>query len=216
MLELKSVIRGKYLRLIVLQNYLLVPFFIYILQNNITVTEHSNILAIVILTALPAIGVTAFAFSKDGFYYETLMTKNIPVNLYVQGKILFLMMHSFAFYFLLFPIIINCPLIVIYTYCSGAIYYIGLGGVLMLYYSSFDKLKLNINGSPFFNYESFSFIKLLLVLPIITPLFFFEISRFWIIGLMTLLGVYGLLSTKLFIKLITQNLVKRKYFYIDQ
>lgn len=211
-IELKSFTRSKYLRFSILHNYMLIPLALYILKNKSE--ESSEVLLVFwtcLLAATPSIGVSAFCFSKDGFFYQSLVTRSIPLKLYVQGKILFIMLYSVLFYLCLSPFIMGCQPIVMYTFGSGALYYIGFGGMLMLYLSSFDKHKVDLNANPFFNYKGFSVIKVLLTLPVMSPLFFWLKTRYWGIGIMFFFGICGLLMFNFFITHIENNLARRKY-----
>lgn len=211
-IELKSFTRSKYLRLSILHNYMLIPLALYILKSK--GEESSEVLLIFwtcLLLATPSVGISAICFSKDGFFYPGLFVRSTPLRVYIQGKILFVILYSVLFYLCLLPFIVYCKSIVLYTFGAGALYYIGFGGMIMLYYSTFDKYKVNLNASPFFNYRGFSVIKVLLTLPIMSPLFFWFKTRYWGIVIMFFVGICGLLMFNSFITLIEKNLVRRKY-----
>jgi hypothetical protein len=191
---------------------MLIPLALYILRNK--AEDSSEVLLIFwtcLLLATPPVGVSAIGFSKDGFFYPGLFVRNIPLKVYVQGKILFMLIYSILFYLCLLPFIIHCKAIVLYTFGAGALYYMGFGGMLVLYYSTFDKYKVNLNASPFFNYKGFSVIKVLLTLPLTTPLFFWLKTRYWGIGMMVFFGIGGLFLSDFFINLVTNNVARRKY-----
>jgi len=213
--EIKAFTRSKYLRFSVLHSYMFIPLALYILMSK--GSENSEVLMILwtcLLLATPSIGMSAFFISKDGFFYQGLVTRNIPLRVYVQGKLLFIVSYSIFFYICLLPFIIRCNLIVIYTFVTGAFYYIGFGGMLMLYFSSFDKHKVNLNSSPFFNYEGFSIIKVLLTLPVMSPLFLWLKTRYLGIGVMFFFGIGGLVMLNFFTTLIEKKLAKRKYSFL--
>ena len=214
-LEIKSFYRCKHLRLSLLHSYVLTAFFLYFLRENTTETPISNLFWPFVLLAIPVIGISSFSFSKDGFFYPGLVTKNISMNVYVQGKILFITIYSILFYLCLLPFMTNIDPLVLYSFGAGSIYYLGFGGMVMLYCSSFDKHKVNLNGKYFFNYKSFSVLKILLTLPIMSPLLFWVKTRYWGLLIMFLFGIFGLFMLNFFINLIAQNLAKRKYSYLN-
>ena len=172
-------------------------------------------LNVVVLAATPVIGISAFSFSKDGFFYQSLVTKSVPLKIYVEAKIIFIMIYSMLFYCCLLPFMISGNFFILITFVAGSFYYVGFGGMIMLYYSSFDRHKVNLNGSPFFNYEGFSVSKIFLTLPITTPLFLAEKTRHWGIMFMLLFGICGLILFTFFVNLITRNLLRRKYSFLN-
>ena len=214
-IEIKSFTRNKFQKLSILHSYLFIPLGLIILKDNRWESASLLIFWTCLLLATPVIGISSFSFCKDGFFYPGLVTRNIPMKVYVQGKILFILIYSIIFYLCLLPFMINVDILVLYSFGAGSIYYLGFGGMVMLYCSSFDKHKVDLNSGPFFNYEGFSVLKILLTLPVTSPLLFWEKARYWGLLIMFLFGIFGLLKLNFFINLIAQNLAKRKYSYLN-
>ncbi|MGA9120594.1 MAG: hypothetical protein WB699_14615, partial [Bacteroidota bacterium] len=92
--------------------------------------------------------------------------------------------------------------------------YMGFGGILMLYVSSFDRNKIRLSAAPIFNAQGVSLWKVLFVMPVTTPLFFFEGVQELAVWLTLLLGAGGLFLTKASTAIIGHNLAKRKHRYL--
>lgn len=94
-LEKKSIVRSKCLKYAVLPLFCIIPFALFILGS--TRFDYNSLLLFwtCILLAFPVIALSPLSFSKDGYYYPALMTKKIPLDVYVKGKVLFIILCSF-------------------------------------------------------------------------------------------------------------------------
>ncbi|MHA1232851.1 MAG: DUF5687 family protein [Candidatus Helarchaeota archaeon] len=213
--EYKAIIRSKYLKYSLLHSYIFIPLGLFIITNNEIKNEALDILWTCLLLAIPVMGISAYTFSKDGFYYPGLMTRNIPLKIYVLSKIVFIILYSILFYICILPFIYKCTPLIVCSFVAGSFYYIGFGTLVTLYFSSFDNHKISLNRSPFFNYEGFSVIKVILTFPVVSPLFFWDKTRYVGIGIMFLLGIFGFIFYNSIINLLVKNLKNRKYFLLN-
>ncbi|MCA9731691.1 hypothetical protein KC799_06160, partial [candidate division KSB1 bacterium] len=202
LVEIKSILRSKYLKHNILSNCYAVLIALFFIGDKNYTNEIFLIIWTCIIVAFPVIGISPFFFSKDGTIYQAFLIRNISCNLYVEAKIVFVIMYALVFYAILTPFILQCKGIVIFTYFAGALYYLTFSLIVMTYYSSFDKYKIDHKKSLFFNFSGFSFTKVILAVPIMTPLFFWESTRKYSVGLMILFGILGIMLFKFSINLI--------------
>lgn len=212
-MEYRAIFRNKFLRINHILGLFFIPYTLFML-TNINDKSFSVFLAS-LLAAFPVIGLSMHIFSKDGYFYESIITRNIPFKLYVKGKVLFIIGYSMMFCICLIPLIVfYTNVLILNSFMAGIVYYCGFGIFIMLYISSYDKHKIDPNIIPFFSYQGFSIIKTIFLFPIICFLFFWEETIQWGISIMILLGIIGALMHNKFIDIISENLSKRKYKYL--
>jgi len=211
-IELKCILRSKFLKYLLLVNLIFIPFAFVIFE---TFSDGSLIVFYAcIISAMPILGIGSLLFTKDGYFYQGFVTRNICLKLYTTAKIIIIIIYGFAFYLFLLPFILVYQQLVLQTFISSSLYYIGLGSFILLVYNSKETSKINLNISPFCNYEGISLFKIILIFPIVLPLCFWESTRYWGLIIMFILGVIGLFMYNIFIKLMVNNLVRKKYKYL--
>lgn len=212
-IEIKSVLRNRYLNQTFFINLGASLIGFYYLTHRPNQGIGMEIYWILLLVALPAMLLTPFFFTKDGNIFQALLSRNIPLEFYILGKILPTILFSILYYIGMFLVIFQRDQILIGTFAAAIIYYLAFGLILLTLYSSYDNNKIDLSRTPMFNYQGYSFIKILLLIPIPTPLLFWDETRKIGIGLMALLGLLGLLFFRFSINCIVKNIANRKYIF---
>ena len=213
-MEIKAVSRNPFLALSFSSNVILAGVLVFLLFYREHAMDRAGTLwAMALLAAIPSMNYATFCFAKDGLYYQGYMTR-LSVSDYARWKVLFMHVYSLGCSVLLLPFILRGEPWMIFTFWSFVVYYMGFGGILMLYVSSFDRNKIRLSAAPIFNAQGVSLWKVLFVMPVTTPLFFFQGVQELAVWLTLLLGAGGLFLTKASTAIIGQNLAKRKHRYL--
>ncbi|MCB9512230.1 MAG: hypothetical protein H6695_18775 [Deferribacteres bacterium] len=214
LLEMRSIWRTRRMRQLLILNAMMV--IIFGVQFILDQAKFSlMLLAKALLIPIIAVGLTMFAFSKDGAFFPAIQTKPYNALQYVQAK------YWFAA-FLCFP----CFLLVqAFDLLAGRVEWglnlafltISIGIIVpsVIFAAAFDEKRINTSRSAFFNYEGVAWVRqqlptLPLILPLIAPKF---VAKWWIILLVlggVSLAAYGRITAR-----IAALLHKRKYLMLE-
>ncbi len=160
-----------------------------------------------------------FVPSWDAAYYQMIMSQNIPMRKYLASKAALI---SFSIIILT---ILSTPyvyfgwniLLIIFT-C--ALYNLGVNVPLLMFTGSFNKKRIDLEKSPFMNYQGTGAAQWLVAIPLLAvPLgifyLFYQLFSFNI-GLLVIgiLGVIGILLRNYLMDRITIQYKKNKYAMI--
>lgn len=210
-IELKSILRTKYLKYMLLYQYVLMIPLIFIMLGEFNKDSGYSTFFACFLSAFSIMGLCPYIFAKDGYFYQSFVTRNIPVYIYLKVKIMVLLIFSIFYYLCVLPFILLSDPVVIKYFFISTLYYMGFGGFLMILYSSIDIFKIYLNQAHFLKYDGFSILRIVLTAPVTFPLFFWESTRNLGIWGTAILGFIGLIMHKSFIKWICNNLQRKKY-----
>ena len=174
----------------------------------------------IFMTGIFMINFGQFIPSWDASYYSMIMSQNIPMKDYLSSKALLLS----------FSVIILAILTTPYIYFGwnillinmvAALYNIGVNVPILLYSGSFNKKKIDLDKSPFMNYQGTGAAQWLVSIPLmVVPVLIFWLLEFFIsfeaalIGLASL-GVLGLVLRASLMEYIAGVYRKRKYAMIN-
>jgi hypothetical protein len=212
--EGKAVTRNAYLSLSFTSNLIMIAGLLFLLSSaRDRVDAASTLMLVALLAATPTMNYASFCFAKDGHYYPGMMTR-LPMISYVRTKVRFMRGYSGACSVVILPFLLAGAGHMMFAYGAFVVYYAGLGGMIMVYVSSFDRNKIRLAAPPLFNTQGISFLKTLFVLPVVTPLFFFENFRETSLWISLLLGAAGFGATGWINTAIEANLARRKHRYL--
>jgi len=174
----------------------------------------------IFMTGIFMINFGQFVPSWDASYYPMIMSQNIPIKDYLASKA---MLVSFSVIILA---ILTTPYIyfgwnILLINMVAALYNIGVNVPILLYSGSFNKKKIDLDKSPFMNYQGTGAMQWLVSIPLmVVPVFIFWLLDYFIgfeaalIGLSGL-GVLGLLVRPDLMEYIAGVYRKRKYAMIN-
>ncbi|MDX1761303.1 MAG: DUF5687 family protein, partial [Christiangramia sp.] len=147
----------------------------------------------IFITGVFMINFGQFVPSWDSSYYPMIMAQNIPMRQYLASKIGLISFSVVVLFILSTPYVyFGWNILLLNLAC--AIYNMGVNAPLLLFAGSFNKKAIDLDKSPFMNYQGTGAAQWLIGLPLILiPIFFFWIINKFInyevaIGFLALLG----------------------------
>ncbi len=174
----------------------------------------------VFITGIFMINFGQFIPAWDAGYYQLIMSQNIPFNKYLTAKAGLLAVSVIALTILATPYIyFGWEIFVLNIVC--AFYNIGINIPILLYAGSFNRKRIDLDKSPFMNYQGTGAAQWLVGIPlmVIPVLIFWFFNKFisFESGLTILfsLGVFGLLFRRQAISFVAQVYKRKKYVMIE-
>lgn len=218
--DLKLIWRNKRPKTTIYMSLILLGYGLFVYPSDMY--EHSVFYVFVgiFMTGIFMINFGQFVPSWDASYYPLIMSQNIPVKDYLASKAMLL---SFSVVILA---ILTTPYIyfgwnILLINMVAALYNIGVNVPILLYSGSFNKKRIDLDKSPFMNYQGTGAAQWIVGL----PLMFLPILIFWLldyfigfkaalIGLSGL-GILGLILRPKLMEYIAGVYRKRKYAMIN-
>jgi len=157
-----------------------------------------------------------YAFGYESCYFDGLLTKNIDFNQYIRVKYYIAVLISTLCYILTIPYLFyGYKILLINT--AMYLYNIGVLSFVLLYFSTFNKKRIDLSRGGAFNYQGVGASNWLAIIPsFILPFLIylpFRLSGYPYTGIAFtgFLGILGLFFTRFFIRLITNSFHQRKY-----
>jgi len=220
-LDLKLIWRNKRPRTTVYMSFIFLAYGLMIYTNP----RHHDITAFhvfvgVILSGMFMINFGQFIPSWDSNYYGMMMSQNIPMKQYLTSKA-GLMSVSVVILAILGSPYLYFGWTVLGINLSCALYNLGINIPILLYAGSFNKKRIDLEKSPFMNYQGTGATQWIIALPLmmLPALFFYGFSKIFDIEIATItlasIGVTGLVMRSFLINKIAEGYCKRKYATIE-
>ncbi|SDS38863.1 DUF5687 family protein [Gramella sp. MAR_2010_147] len=174
----------------------------------------------IFITGIFMINFGQFVPSWDSSYYPMIMAQNIPMRQYLASKIGLITFSVVVLFILSTPYVYFGWDILILNFAC-ALYNMGVNAPLLLYAGSFNKKAIDLDKSPFMNYQGTGASQWLVGLPLLLiPIFFFWIINKFInyeiaVGFLAILGGLGLILRPILLTFLAQRYRKRKYVMIQ-
>lgn len=174
----------------------------------------------IFITGIFMINFGQFVPSWDASYYQLIMAQNIPMRQYLASKMGLITVS------VIILAILSTPYVyfgrnILFLNIACALYNIGVNIPLLLYAGSFNKKRIDLDKSPFMNYQGTGASQWLVGLPLLAiPIFLFWVSNKFInyeaaIGVIAILGIIGLILRPTLLTFLTQRYRSRKYVMIE-
>jgi len=174
----------------------------------------------IFVTGIFMINFGQFIPAWDSSYYSMMMSQNIPLRKYLASKLGLMTFSVIVLYILSTPYVyFGWNILWLNTAC--AVYNIGVNIPVLLYAGSYNRKRIDLEKSPFMNYQGTGAAQWLVSLPLmllpmgiwflIYKLFSAEIATGVLLGL----GILGLLVKDYLMNLITASYRKNKYAMIN-
>ena len=174
----------------------------------------------IFITGIFMINFGQFVPSWDSSYYPMIMAQNIPMRQYLASKIGLITFSVVVLFILSTPYVYFGWNILLLNFAC-ALYNMGVNAPLLLFAGSFNKKAIDLDKSPFMNYQGTGASQWLVGLPLLLiPIFFFWIINKFInyeiaVGFLAFLGVLGLVLRPNLLTFLAQRYRKRKYVMIQ-
>ncbi len=174
----------------------------------------------IFITGIFMINFGQFIPSWDASYYPMIMAQNIPMRQYLASKMGLITFSVVVLAILSTPYVyFGWNILLLNLAC--AIYNMGVNIPLLLYSGSFNKKRIDLDKSPFMNYQGTGASQWLVGLPLLLiPIFIFWIVNKFInyevaVGILAGLGVIGLILRPALLTYLAQRYRRRKYVMIQ-
>ncbi len=174
----------------------------------------------IFITGIFMINFGQFVPSWDASYYQMIMAQNIPMRQYLASKMGLITFSVVVLAILSTPYVyFGWDILLLNLAC--ALYNIGINIPILLFAGSFNKKRIDLDKSPFMNYQGTGASQWLVGLPLIflPVLFFWVINKFVsydaAVGFLAVLGLIGLLLRPNLLSFLTQRYRSRKYVMIE-
>ncbi len=174
----------------------------------------------IFITGIFMINFGQFVPSWDASYYQMIMAQNIPMRQYLASKMGLITVSVIILAVLSTPYVyFGWNILLLNIAC--ALYNMGVNIPILLYAGSFNKKRIDLDKSPFMNYQGTGASQWIVGLPLLLiPIFFFWIINKFIsyevaVGFLAGLGVIGLILRPSLLTFLEQRYRRRKYVMIQ-
>ncbi|GAA4309965.1 DUF5687 family protein [Pontixanthobacter gangjinensis] len=174
----------------------------------------------IFITGIFMINFGQFVPSWDSSYYPMIMAQNIPMRQYLASKLGLITFSVVVLFILSTPYVYFGWEILLLNFAC-ALYNMGVNAPLLLFAGSFNKKAIDLDKSPFMNYQGTGASQWLVGLPLLLiPIFFFWIINKFVnyevaVGFLAILGVLGLILRPGLLNYLALRYRKRKYVMIQ-
>ena len=174
----------------------------------------------IFITGIFMINFGQFVPSWDASYYSMIMSQNIPMKQYLASK-MGLITFSVVVLAILSTPYVYFGMNILLLNIACAIYNIGVNVPVLLYSGSFNKKRIDLDKSPFMNYQGTGVSQWLVGLPLmVIPIFLFWIINKFVsyevaMGTLAGLGIIGLILRPSLLNFLVSCYKKRKYATIE-
>lgn len=220
-LDLKLIWRNKRPKTTIYMSLLLVGYGMFFYPNDAYhAWEAFYVFIGIFMTGIFMINFGQFIPSWDASYYPMIMSQNIPLKQYLASK------AGLITFSVVFLAILTTPYVyfgwhILMINMVSALYNIGVNIPILLYAGSFNKKRIDLDKSPFMNYQGTGAAQWLVSLPLMAlpVLFYWIVDKFLgteaAIGFLAALGIVGLLLRPVLLNGIAQRYRDRKYAMIN-
>ncbi|MFZ4261007.1 DUF5687 family protein [Sphingobacterium sp. HJSM2_6] len=180
--------------------------------------QQSTILVFVgiFITGIFMINFGQFIPAWDSTYYSMLMVQNIPMRLYLEAKVL-LMVMSICILTILSSAYVYFGWNIFLINISCALYNLGVNIPIILFFGSYNKKRIDLNASSMMNYQGMGIAQWIVGIPIllipmiiwgVTKMFTDEMVASSVLGI---LGIVGLVLRKPIMAAVTDQYLYKKH-----
>jgi hypothetical protein len=216
-LELKLILRHKRTRSLLHTSIFLLLYGLFFYSNK-SFSERDGYLffiAVFITGALMFI-YGQWIISWDSAYFDGLMTRNIPVQLYIKANYNLLIVCNVICFILTTPYFLF-GVKIIQMQIAAFLFNTGINTVLLLYFSTYNTKRITLSQGTAFSFQGVSLKNILIVIPIMFfPMMFVGVLSFFmatdlILAMLAGMGLLGIVLHKPLLALCVRQFIKRKY-----
>ncbi len=174
----------------------------------------------IFMTGIFMINFGQFIPAWDATYYSMMMSQNIPLKKYLASKAGLITFSVIVLTILTTPYAwFGWKILIINLAC--ALYNIGVNVPVLLYAGSFNRKRIDLEKSPFMNYQGTGAAQWIVGLPLmLVPILLFWLTNKFFsyeiaVGVLVSLGIIGILFRNKLMNLIEQSYHKSKYAMIS-
>jgi len=216
-LEIKLILRHKRTKSILYMSVLFLFYGLIFYTNKGNANNNGMLFfAAMFITGFLMLMLGQWIISWDGSYFDTIMTKNIPVRSYMNAN-----------YFLLLGFNVICFVVttpyfffgmkIVYLHLAAFLFNIGVTVYFLIYMATFKNTRIDLSKSSAMNYQGTSYKSMLIILPVmfLPMLIVYVLSALFSLTValwtLSLLGLAGVIFRNSIITLCVNQFNRRKY-----
>ena len=211
LVEVRSVTRNRLFTLSFFGSFALVLFLLgFAVLHGDRGEPGLRFMWVALLAGVPAGNYAGYCIGKDALYLEGLVTR-LTLRNYVEWKVSFSRTYTALYAAGVFPLALFGSSDEVVAFFALTVYYLGFGGLFLLFAVSFGTTRIDLHASPFFTMQQTSMLGAPAMIPVTAPLFFLNISPYWALAATWVIGALGLVFSRPIQFLIEKNIARRKY-----
>jgi hypothetical protein len=216
MLDMRLWIRNKRTKslLYMLPIFLLYGFMFY--PENHSKPEMIYIFVGIFMTGGMTMNYFMYAFGYASSHFDGILTSRIEMERFIRAKLTIGMLFSTLCYIITVPYILYGSEILLFN-TAAYLFNIGVSSYAILFMATYNKKRIELGKGATFNYQGVSALNWIIPFPVFfLPVIIFAIfssmgNKYLGLVVLCLMGIIGLLSRKILVKVIVNNFYKRKY-----
>ena len=216
-LEIKLILRHKRTKSILYMSvfFLFYGFFFYTSKHEV-INNAMLFFAAMFLTGFLMLMLGQWVISWDGSYFDSLMTRNIPVRSYIKANYYLLIGFNVISFILTTPYFFF-GMKIMYLHIAAFLFNVGVNAFFLIYMATYKNTRIDFSKSSAMNYQGTSYKSMLIILPVM----FFPILIVYVLSALSsltialwtlsLLGLAGILFQNQIITLCVNQFNRRKY-----
>jgi hypothetical protein len=157
-----------------------------------------------------------YAFGYESNHFDGILTSRVDMDLYLKAKLSIGMLITTVCFILTIPYLFFSYEILLINFVAF-LFNLGLISYVLLYMATYNKKRMDLSKGSSFNYQGIGLMNWLVLIPaFLMPILIyapFGMTGYKYAGLATigLVGIIGLLTRKIWIKMIEKGFFARKY-----
>jgi len=217
MLDIKLWWRHKRTRTILYMFPIFVLYGFFFYPNPIYREQISWLLFVgVFMTGGMTMNYLNYAFGYESNYFDGILTRRIDMDIYIRAKLSIGMMINTICYIITIPyFLFSYEILLINT--VAYLFNMGFLSYLLLFMATFNKKRMDLAKGSSFNYQGVGLMNWLVLIPaFLLPIIIyspFGMMGYKYAGFATIggIGLIGLITRKLWVRMIEKNFYARKY-----
>jgi len=216
-IELKLIFRHKRSKNMIFMSAIFLLYgFLFYPKQNIQQQDGLIFFVALFLTGLLMFIYGQWVISWDSNHFDSLMTRNIPIKTYMEANYYLLVAFSVICFILTTPYFLFGRTIIL-MHIAAFIFNIGINVFLLLFFSTYNTKRIDLSRSSAMNYQGTTYKNFLVMIPLLLlPILIMNIlsglfSVTIALGVLSLLGIAGVLFRKKLIELCVNQFNQRKY-----
>jgi len=216
-LELKLILRHKRTKSILYMSVLFLFYGMFFYTKKEFSDNYGMLFfAAMFITGFLMLMLGQWIISWDGSFFDTIMTKNIPVRSYLNANYYLLIGFNVICFVLTTPYFFF-GMKIVYLHLAAFLFNIGVNVYFLIFMATFKNTRIDLSKSSAMNYQGTSYKSMLIILPVmfLPMIIVYALSAVFSLSIalwtLSLLGMTGILLRKPIITLCVNQFNRRKY-----
>ena len=216
-LEIKLILRHKRTKSILYMSVLFLFYGLFFYTSKTNANNNAMLFfAAMFITGFLMLMLGQWVISWDSSYFDSIMTKNIPIRSYMNSNYFLLLGFNVISFVLTTPYFFF-GMKIVYLHLAAFLFNIGVNAYFLIFMATYKSTRIDLSKSAAMNYQGTSYKSMLIILPVmfLPILIVYVLSAIssltvalWTISL---IGMAGILFRNSIITLCVNQFNRRKY-----